>query len=813
MKYFLLLFPALLFSQTYKIHGIILDDSTQLVLSYATIRVAQTDIVTSSNKEGEFLLELSEGNYSLVVTYVGYHNKTISISVPHETSLNIGLVPALIQLPEVTVHSNMEDPAMEIMREAIKRREKNYEGLKNYEVTGYKKNIFYSSERIAMIDEKFVKQIYEKGKMSKEFVLSTHKTDNIKSTNMNISISIGLSLFFVNGDLNIKIGSGKSNVIFPLADNAIKYYDFKLLNSKVAGKEVSHTIQIIPRSSVEPLMKGTIIIDDATFALIGANVETGQGWNIPFAKGFSMKIQQAYSNYNGFWIPQYSEVELSGELSVMGGLLSMDRMKISEVFSASTCKANGTIPDSIKNARRSKYGGYTADTSKMTSKLLRYRKTKTAPNPIFQTYQPAVRPVELNSIAIDSLRPLPLTVKEKIAFAELDSTQTMDKLIQPKGALSVLSSSSSDSSKSLVGTLFSAFMNYGILHNDRVEGVTPGVYFDIDSMNMNYFYNGSLAYSSGAKIIEWKIGGGYNFDDDHLDRLDMNVWSDIRPWQSSYNISKTINSVGFTLLGQDYFNYYRSTGFNIGIHKYFTDTLYAKIYFQSEKESSVSENSFVSLKKDRRVNPAIVEGTDNALRFEFGYDPTGLLSFRTLSPFALKIFANISHPFIGSDFNYQQTAFLVNARFNTIYSTMFLAPYFRFVIEGGIVSGSKYEIQHLFMPSASFSIYSPVGVLKGVQPYEFAGEKYFMFQGEHNWQSLPFMSLGFADAGLQIITGGSIANVWNTNTAYSIQNNWKPYWETYIGVGNIFDLLRVDVIWNSKEQTFVKLGISSAALN
>lgn len=817
MKYFLLLFPFLLYSQTCKIHGVVTDDSTHQVLPYATIRVEQSDIVTSSNKEGKFVLELSSGSYSLLVTYVGYNSKRITVRAPDQQEIAIALQPATIQMPEVTINSNAEDPAMEIMREAIKRREKNYEGLKNYDVTAYKKDILYSGGHIAMIDEKFVKQIYEKGKMNKEFILSTHKTENIKKQPMPISMNIGLSLFFVNGELNFKVGRNKSNLIFPLADNAFDYYDFKLLNSKVAGNEISHTIQVIPRSSVEPLLKGKIIIDDATYTLIGADVESNEGWNIPLVKNFFMKIQQAYAKYGGFWVPQYSEVDIGGELSALGGLISMEPMEVSETFSASTCKVNGTIPDSIKNARRSTYGGYTTDTTKATSKLRRYWKTKSEPNPANLTYKPKAAPPEISSAAMDSLRPLPLTASEKTAFAKLDNTQTLDKIFQPKGALGTagFSSSSSDTTKSFFGSAASALWNYGTLHNNRVEGISPGAYIDIDEMESDFFYNGEASYTTGAKQFEWKIGCGYNLGDDHLDRIDLNIWNTIRPWQVSPSISKTMNSIGFTLAGTDYFNYLKTAGFSVGVHKYFSDVLFLKIYCQSERERSVPENSFVALKKDRRINPAITEGNDNVLQLQFGYTPGGILPYPFLNSNVIYISGKISHPALGSDFNYQQLSFYGNLRFNSFYSTMFIAPYFFLAAEGGMVSG-KFAIQHLFTPSSAFSFYSPAGMLKGIQPYDLMGQKYFAFQAEHNWQWLPLAFFGkkwSEGSGIQIITGASVTNLWNNSSYLPFQNKWKPYWETYIGVANILSLIRADAVHTSENTNVFRFSFSSAVLN
>jgi hypothetical protein len=628
---------------------------------------------------------------------------------------------------------------------------------------------------------------------------------------MNISMNIAWALFFVNGTLNVGIGSARSQPVFPLADNAMQYYDFKLLQTKFAGKNATHIIQVIPRTNVEPLIRGKIFIDDATYAVIGADVETNEGWHIPAVKSFLMKIQQTYANYNGFWIPQYSELSLAGQVSALGGLVSMDRMELSEVFSASSCKVNGTIPDSLRYARRSKYGGYTTDTTKRVSALKRYRKTKQVPAVEDLTYEPAVAPPELSTIAINTLRPLPLTAKEVTAFAQLDSTQTLDKVFKPQGALGVLTSSS-DTNVSLLKQMGKALWNYGMLHNNRVEGITPGAYIDIDNMASDFYYNGAASYSFGLKRVEGTIGGGWNLGDDHLDRIDANAWDNARPWQSSSDITKTINSIGFTVTGKDYFNYLRSTGFNLGVHKYFTDYSYVKLYFVSGRERSVPNNSYISLWKDRRLNPTIQEGYDNALQLQCGYESGKDNGFVSWGEYSMQLAARVSLPKLGSDFDYQRVFVSGKLRINTMYSTMFNTPYLSFEMEGASVTGNNFGIQHVPAPPSSLSIYSPSGVLKGVQSYELAGDKFIALQGEHNWQTLPFLFLGLksiGNTGLQIITGASVANVWNTTPYYATSKTWKPYWEAYISLGNILDFLRVDFVRTSKTQNLIRIGIST----
>ncbi|MGE5313163.1 MAG: DUF5686 family protein [Acidobacteriota bacterium] len=808
---FLVFLPAVLFSQTIRISGHVLDDSTHEALPYATIRVDQTDIVTSSNRDGDFLLELPPGASTLLVTYVGYNPAVVKLPSPLPSSVSVALLPALIQMPEVAVAADQEDPALEIMRLAIRRREKNYAGLKNYDITGYRKDIFFKGSRIAMIEEKFIRHLYGSQRLEKEFVYSTHRTENIKSQKMTINLNVGWALFFINGTLNVGIGRARSQCVFPLADNALQYYDFKLLQTKFAGKNATHIIEVIPRTSLEPLIKGRIFIDDATCAVVGADVETNEGWHMPMVKGFRLKIQQTYANYNGYWIPQYSELAMEGQVSALGGLVSMDKMELSQVFSSSSCKVNGTIPDSLRLARRSKFGGYTTDTTKRVSSPKRTWKTKQAPREEDAVYEPSAPPPELTASAMNAMRPLPLTADERAAFLRLDSTQTLEKIFQPQGALGALAASS-ESGPGMMSLTFTAFRRYGMLHNNRVEGITPGVHGEIDDMEDDFYYGGSVSYSFGMKRFEGAANGGWNLADDHLDRIDANAWTGAQRWQTSAEISKTVNTLGFTLTAKDYFNYLRSTGFNLGVHKYFSDYTYVKLYMQAQRVRSAGGDQSFALSKRIRPNPSISEGKDHAVLLQWGVEPGSENRFGSWAAFSMQMNAAFSLPALGSEFDYQRYSATGTLKLNTFYSTMFSNPYLVFRLEGASVTGSRYGIQHLPSPSASLSVYSPFGVLKGVQQYELGGEQIVSVQAEHNWQALPLLALGWEKAGaggLQFITGGSAANAWNAAPSYAINNTWKPYWEAYFSLGGIFDVLRIDCVRTSRRQTLIRFSIAT----
>jgi len=146
----------------------------------------------------------------------------------------------------------------------------------------------------------------------------------------------------------------------------------------------------------------------------------------------------------------------------------------------------------------------------------------------------------------------PITEKEKIAFAESwIARKPSIKVIVPKGALAGLASSSSDTKKvsSPLRWVHCGIMEYYTIIVWKELLPTRGL------MLMKWiwivFYNAEMSYATGLKFIEWKIGGGFNHSDDHLDRIGITIWSNIQPWQSSLVVSKTINSIVFSATGAD----------------------------------------------------------------------------------------------------------------------------------------------------------------------------------------------------------------------------------------------------------------------
>ena len=74
------------------IRGTVLDQSTMEPLPGATVRVEGAQNLEITDENGQFSLTLSEGNYQLTVSFIGFGTQTVDLSIPLKEEIRIVLV-------------------------------------------------------------------------------------------------------------------------------------------------------------------------------------------------------------------------------------------------------------------------------------------------------------------------------------------------------------------------------------------------------------------------------------------------------------------------------------------------------------------------------------------------------------------------------------------------------------------------------------------------------------------------------------------------------------------------------------------------
>ena len=266
-----------------KVYGTISDEKGNL-LPFASILVKGTPQGTSANNEGKYFLNLSPGKYVIVAQYVGYQRaeKTIEIN-DEDVELNFRLALQNLAMKEVVVRPGAEDPAYEIIRNAIKKRSFYLNQVHRFQCEVYTKGIFKlrdypkkifgqdvdfedgdtSKNKILYLSETISRYSVDKPGKAKIEVLSTKVSG--ESGGFGFSAPQIISFY----ENNLQIGSGLSSrgFISPIADNALNFYKYKFEGSFFEdGKEINR-IKVIPKRKYEPLFSGYINITEGDWRI------------------------------------------------------------------------------------------------------------------------------------------------------------------------------------------------------------------------------------------------------------------------------------------------------------------------------------------------------------------------------------------------------------------------------------------------------------------------------------------------------------------------------------------------------------------
>ncbi|WP_321332810.1 TonB-dependent receptor [uncultured Bacteroides sp.] len=103
-----ILYPFFAYGQTVQnIRGTVKDESSQEPLPYASVVIQNTQLGTSTDNQGNFMLKnVPVGRYNLTISYLGYEPKIISevmVSSSKEVILEITLKENISQIGEVTI--------------------------------------------------------------------------------------------------------------------------------------------------------------------------------------------------------------------------------------------------------------------------------------------------------------------------------------------------------------------------------------------------------------------------------------------------------------------------------------------------------------------------------------------------------------------------------------------------------------------------------------------------------------------------------------------------------------------------------------
>ena len=104
-----------------KIYGTVFNSQGDL-LPYASITIKGTTKGASANDKAKFSLNVSPGTYTIVCQNLGYATVEKTVTVKNDTELSFVLTDQKLSMETVVVTNGGEDPAYEVIRNAIKKK-------------------------------------------------------------------------------------------------------------------------------------------------------------------------------------------------------------------------------------------------------------------------------------------------------------------------------------------------------------------------------------------------------------------------------------------------------------------------------------------------------------------------------------------------------------------------------------------------------------------------------------------------------------------------------------------------------------------
>ena len=142
----------------HKISGIVLDLRTEQPLPFATV-ITNHNLGTVTDIDGKFELNAIDSISNITITYLGYETKTVPVN--QQSFYKIQLAETAQALNEVVVVAR-ENPALELIRRAIKRKKNNNpeQALESFSFKSYSKLIVTANPDSIQVtvDSVFVKQ-------------------------------------------------------------------------------------------------------------------------------------------------------------------------------------------------------------------------------------------------------------------------------------------------------------------------------------------------------------------------------------------------------------------------------------------------------------------------------------------------------------------------------------------------------------------------------------------------------------------------------------------------------------------------------
>jgi hypothetical protein len=774
-----------IFSQQFILKGKVADVVTSSPLIYATIRVNDATIGTTSNLEGNYELRLKSGSYKLIASFIGYKSDTINIDLHSNKTVNFLLKQSSIHLAEITVLPGI-NPALEIIRRTIDSKHERNNKINSYEFRAYTKGLVKTTQdfstrsnsvnlsiggkdtaqlKITGIIENESKGYFKKPNYYKDEIIARKQSANTPSS-INILTGGRIIQNFYTDDIQFLNRPLPS----PISDDALDYYYYRIEDTLALDKHNVFQIHVEPIKKSDPGFVGSIFIADNTFSLIKIDVNLNSAANpgkifdrvniiqqfAPFDKNIYMPVDyRVFAEGNFLGIAKFGF-----ELNTIFYDYSINSLINDDFFGMTIVKV---MPDADK--KDSTY----------------WRSAQTIPNSLeeIKAYQ-----------RIDSLEAIPKTFWDNFSFLSISTA--INNNLSITGPLSLYSF-------------------------NRVEGHTLSFGAEL-SQAFEKRFNSKLDFSYGFDDKKFKTDftakyywGEYRTNQIYFHAY--NILTDLFGESIHYN---KLTSTLTNLLGKyDFRDYHYTKGFRFSLQSEVFPILRlgAGLFTRTDNNGFVNTDfSFFNKSKTYNTNRAIYETKINAFTANFQLDfrkfiEDGYFRRRTSQGKFNILFsgeATLSNgSMLASNLDFQIYRLSLNG-----YLSTFKSAGMNFIISE-IYSDGPVPFQMLYSLPGNIESASQSYTMRTLRTGEVFGDRVLTFSLEHNFNDELFrivgltflseaqinLSLHFNAALLEISPKSrSILPSWGT-VEQQFQEFKNPFYELGFGIGHPLFPFRIEFTW------------------
>ncbi|WP_158825338.1 DUF5686 and carboxypeptidase regulatory-like domain-containing protein [Mucilaginibacter lacusdianchii] len=549
LLFLLLCTAAQVFAQTYRLSGRITDGKNTPV-PFTSVYIRNTTYGTTANEDGEYEFKLQAGTYNVVYRYVGYLERVEKVTIANgNVERNVQLVNEefVLEPSDPNAEASKDDPAVNIMRQVIAKREHYLNEVNTFSCVAYvkgvqrlvsapKKLLGRDVSSTLQIDTNRRSYLYQSESLSKynfqnpnrvkeEMIAS--KTAG-QSTAFSYNKASDLQANFYKNKFEIQ-GVSSRAFVSPFADNALKFYDFKLLGTSVKSGRRVDKIQVIPKRERDAVYKGNVYVVEGDWRIYGVDLYLTKKANLNLVD--TLQISQQYIPVtDSVWMPISVQYTYNGD--VLGFKYQGYYLAVYNNY-----KINPTFPKGYFNGE--------------------VMRVDTQANAKSRNYWMANRPVPLTDLeAVD------YKIKDSLAVVH-SKKPYLDSLERSRNSINWLTYVVFGSQFYDRNTRQSLYLYPGreAIYYNTVEGYGINAkvsYIKGFDNGQSYTIVPNLRYGFGNKTLSANIGATYNYDPTHQGAFYTRFGSDILDLNYVSTRSLFFNSLSTLLSENNYVKLYRT---------------------------------------------------------------------------------------------------------------------------------------------------------------------------------------------------------------------------------------------------------------